>query len=659
MKPFLFFVLIVLSPLSVSQELPLDDFVRHGDYFDMKISPDGKHLLALARADGIVGVLFLEADTMKFVGGVRPREGDQIHSAQWINNERVIYQYAEKRLSYDRPIATGEIFATNIDGSKAEFLYGFRAGESSSGSRISKREDTRATAEIISLLEGDDDHILIIEHPWTLINNTLYDLREKIPVITKLNIYNGRKRKVENLPHPGAHVLATKDGQVNFMAWNDNDGEVYSAYRKNPDSPWIDIKSAFNTDKTLLPLAINSTSDKVYFSGDFGEKALKTVFELDLKTNNFKPVFDDISTDIIDWTLDHVTNQPIIAYSQPAKTAYHYADTENARAKLHKMLVDAFGKKTVLITSQSDDGQKLLVHVSSDINPGEFYIFNTKTMNAQFLWANRSWLDPRKMHTKQPMSFTTKDGIEVHGYLTLPTLQDDAQKPPMVVMIHGGPLGPRDYWVFDSEVQLFANRGFAVLQVNYRGSGGYGERFEELGYRQWGGKMISDIIEATQMTIDQGKVDGDRVCVYGASYGGYAALMSAVRAPDMFKCTIGYVGIYNLHYAFEYSDTMMYMGGEAYLEKVLSKDKALLDEFSPINHVSEIKANVMLLHGEKDARVPVINAEKMHEKLLAAGKQVPYLNFAKSGHGVYDERERKQLYVALLDFLKQNIGNAN
>jgi dipeptidyl aminopeptidase/acylaminoacyl peptidase len=657
MKPFVFFCLILFSPLSFSQEIPLNDFVRHGDYFDMKISPDGKHLLARARADGIVGLLFLEADTMKFIGGVRPREGDQIHSAQWINNERVIYQYAEKRLSYDKPIATGEIFATNIDGSKAEFLYGFRAGEAASGSRISRRGDTRATPYIISLLEGDDDNILIIEHPWTQINNTLYDLREKTPVISKLNIYNGRKRKVENLPHPGAQVLATTDGQVNFMAWRDEQNNAYSAYRKKADSPWIDVKSAFNTDMTLIPVAINNTSDKVYFSGNLGDKALQTVFEFDLNTNAFKTVFDDMSTDIMGWTLDHFTNQPIIAYSQPAKTIYHYADSDNERAKLHQMLVEAFGKQTVQITSQSDDGQKLLVHVSSDINPGEFYIFNSKTMNAQFLWANRSWLDPRKMHAKQPMSFTTKDGVEVHGYLTMPNLKDEQQKPPLVVMIHGGPHGARDYWDFNTETQLFANRGYAVLQVNFRGSGGYGERFEELGYRQWGGKMIDDIIEVTQLTINQDKVDGNRVCAYGASYGGYAALMSVIRAPDMFKCTIGYVGIYNLHYAFSHSDTIMMERGKSYLEKVLGTDDAILDEFSPINHVNEIKANVMLLHGEKDARVPVINAEKMHEKLLAAGKTVPYLNFAKSGHGVYDERERKQLYIALLEFLQQNIGN--
>lgn len=659
MKSFLLLGLLLLSPVSFAEQIPLDDFVRHGDYFDMKISPDGKHLLARARVDGIVGLLFLEADTMKFVGGVRPHEGDQIHSAQWINSERVIYQYAEKFSRFDQPIATGEIFATNIDGSKAEFLYGYRAGEAARGSRIKKREDTRATPYIISLLDGDDEHILIIEHPWTLQGNKLYDLREKLPVISELNIYNGRKREIETLPYRGATVLATRDGKVNFMTWRDEDYNLHSAYRKNTDSPWVDIKAAFNTEQELIPEIINNASDKAYLRGNIGDKEISTLYELDFASNQITPVFDDVTTDIMGWTADNITNEPVIAYTQPAKTKYHYAKIKSSRASLHQALVDAFGGQTVVITSQSDDGEKLLVHVSSDVNPGEFYIFNTKSMNAKFLWANRSWLDPRQMHVKQPFSFTTKDNVNVHGYLTMPDVSEDGSKPPMVVMIHGGPHGPRDYWDFDSEVQLFASRGYAVLQVNYRGSGGYGEAFEKMGYRHWGDTMIQDVLDATQLMVDQGKVDGDRLCVYGASYGGYAALMSAVRAPDLFKCTIGYVGVYNLRYMASESDIGIRFWGDGFLAKVLGTDQAKIDEFSPVNHASEIKANVMLLHGEKDQRVPVINAEEMLEKLEAAGKTVPYLNFAKSGHGVYDERERKALYSALIDFLDKNIGQSH
>jgi dipeptidyl aminopeptidase/acylaminoacyl peptidase len=226
----------------------------------------------------------------------------------------------------------------------------------------------------------------------------------------------------------------------------------------------------------------------------------------------------------------------------------------------------------------------------------------------------------------------------------------------MVVMIHGGPHGVRDYWEFDGEVQLFASRGYAVLQVNYRGSGGYGDKFEKAGYLQWGGKMIQDIIDGTRHVVETYSIDENRMCLYGASYGGYAALMTAVRAPNTYKCTIGYVGLYDLNYFYTESDVMDLMGGEAYLNKVIGTDKQQLNEYSPVNHADKIKANVMLIHGEKDSRVPVINAEAMLKRLQSKGKKVPYLNFSNSGHGVYDEQGRDTLYKGVLEFLDKNMG---
>lgn len=656
MKFLLLLCALALSPLSFAQQIPLEDFVRHGDYLDMKISPDGKHLVARARAEGVVGILFLEAETMKFVGGVRPHEGDQIHSADWINNERVIYRYAEKRARYDQPMPTGEIFATNIDGSKAELLYGWRAGTKHQGSRIAQRESSRATPYVISHLEGDDDHILIIEHPWTQRANKLYDSREKHPIISKLNIYTGRKRELETLPQKGANALATRDGEVNFIVWRGDDFEINSAYRKSGSEEWLDINAAFNTDLDLTPVAISDDSTKAYLSGPLGEKKVKTLYELDLASGELSPVFDELKTDVVWWTTDHNTNRPIIAYTQPGKTAYHYADSDNQQIKLHKMLVDAFGNQTVSITSHSEDGKTILVRVSSDINPGEYYIFDTETMNAKFLWANRSWLDPRQMHAMQPFTFTTSDDVNVSGYLTMPTVEEGDSKPPMVVMIHGGPHGPRDLWTFDSEAQLLASRGYAVVQVNFRGSGGYGEVFEEMGYQQWGGDMIRDINEAAKHIIAQGKVDGDRVCAYGGSYGGYAALMTVIREPEMYQCTIGYVGLYDLRYGFDESDILTREWGRSYLNKVLGTDMEVLTDFSPVEHADDIKAKVMLLHGEKDQRVPVENSIQMQEALTKAGNPAIYHNFSKAGHGVYDETERKALYSALLEFLDDNIG---
>jgi dipeptidyl aminopeptidase/acylaminoacyl peptidase len=637
---------------AVSTEIPVTNFVKHGDYLNMELSPDGKHIAARVRIEGRVVLFFLDSATMKVVGGVKPRSNDEIHSATWINNERIVYQFREAVYYSDAPISTGELFAVNIDGSQSEMLYGYRAGESTLGTRITKRKATTATPEIISRLVNDDQQILIVEYPWTLNGRMYSDNRKKNSVVSRLNIYSGIKRKVEVLPFPGAKPFANEDGQISFVRWENENNNIEFAYRENDDADWtsLDNKQAHSH----VPIGVSKSGQNVYFRGSVGEAEFDTIFELHVKTGAYTQLFSGITADIRSLNWDPEFDKPVIGFTFPDKVAYAYAQGTSKTVELHKKLVDAFQGQQVSITSQSEG--LALVHVTSDVNPGEYYLFNTLTNNADFLWANRSWLDPTAMASKQPFKFTTDDGLDINGYMTLPSNLAANKKAPMVVMIHGGPHGPRDFWTFDSEVQLFANRGYAVLQINYRGSGGYGDKFKKSGYLQWGGKMIQDIIDGTQYAVNTYAIDENRMCLYGASYGGYAALMTAVRAPDTYKCTIGYVGIYDLNYAYAYSDTMKSMGGEAYLNKVIGTNKQQLNEYSPVNHADKIKANVMLIHGEKDSRVPVINAETMLQRFKSAGKKVPYLNFSKSGHGVYDEAGRDVLYNGVLEFLDKNIG---
>jgi len=650
-------LLCLICTSLLAKQLPIEHFVKQGDYLDMTLSPDGKHVLARVRSQGKIALLILDTNTMKLVSGIKSRDKDEVHSAVWINNERIVYQYAEKHYYLDTPIPTGELYAINVDGSKNIQLYGYRASDARTGTRISNKDDNFASALIINNLDSDDDHILIAEYPWTMVGNDYYDYRKKKPIISKINVYNGRKRKQEVLPHPGATAIATANGDVNFMYWHDEQDKQHSAYRTDKDSEWVNLKLAFDTKQTLLPIKIDQSSQKVYLNGRIGDTELHTIYQLDLVSGNLTPVFENITSDVEYTDFDPIIGSPLIAETIPNKPNYHYADPKNAVSQIHQQLVEAFAGQTVRITSRSKDNQLLLIRVSSDVNPGEYYIFNRNIMDAKFLWANRSWLDPRDMRQKHPFNFETKDGITINGYLTLPMVKESSNPPPLVVMVHGGPHQTRDYWNFDSEVQLLANRGYAVLQVNFRGSDGYGAEFVRLGYRQWGGKMIDDIIEATQWTVKQGKVNPKKMCIYGASYGGYAALMATVKSPELFKCTIGYVGIYDLNYAYSESDTMKALGGEAYLNKVIGTVKLELDEFSPINFADKITAQVMLIHGAKDQRVPEINAESMLKALKSEGKDALYLSFANSGHGVWDVKNRLKLYQGLVSFLDKNISS--
>ena len=440
------------------------------------------------------------------------------------------------------------------------------------------------------------------------------------------------------------------------MTWEGEESYYHSAFRENEDSEWKELPLSEQSRQNLVVASINDAGDKAYVSGTVEDKELLTIFELDLKTGEYTQIFDGMTTDIAHYIVDPVTKKPVVGHSYPAKATYHYAKESGNFGNLHKSLAASFPGQNTTFASFSEDGSKILVQVDSDVNPGEYYLFDANTQKAQFLWANRSWLDPRQMVSTTPFAFTTKDNMELHGYVTLPRSLGKDEKAPLVVMIHGGPIS-RDYHQFDDKVQLLANRGYAVMQVNFRGSDGYGAKFERAGYEEWGGKMIQDIIDATHYATSNFNIDSNRMCTYGASYGGYAALMATVRAPDLYKCTIGYIGIYDLNYAFTESVTMRLLGGEAFLKRVLGTEQAKLDEFSPVNHADKIKAKVMLIHGEKDAIVPVINAEKMLEKLELAGHDVPYLNFRKSGHGMRNPEGRLELYGALLKHLEENIGS--
>jgi dipeptidyl aminopeptidase/acylaminoacyl peptidase len=653
MKYFSFCFLLFSLFANANEPLPLEHFTRHGDYLDMKLSPDGKHIAARLRQNGKVMFVILETATMKAVGGVQPGKKDEIHSVEWINNERLVYQYAEKQAGYDAPIPTGELFAVNFDNSNSKMLFGYRAGEQQVGSHFKPREASRSSAEIISYLPNDPKHILIAEYPFEVNGNTLYDSREKPPIIVKLNVTTGRKRKVEAIPFKAAKVFANDNGDIHFVRYRTEYFTYKTAYRESAKHDWIELADV--TGDSYLPLGISADGKKLFMSGNFGEKSVRNIFEFTLETGDLRPVFSDIEFDAYDTVWDAKLERPVVTSSSPTRPQYHYADGDSAIANWHKSLREGFNNQYVTIPSQSKDGKFLLIHVRSDVNPGEYYLFDTTTKSATFLWANRSWLDPRNLAKTTPFSFTAKDGVKVYGQVTLPKETKEGQRYPFITMIHGGPHGPRDEHFFDSEVQLFANRGYAVVQVNFRGSGGYGRAFEHLGYKHWGTDMIQDITEGTEAAIEQFPLHAKKGCVYGASYGGYAAMMSAAREPDMFECVIGYVGLYNLSYFFTESDTAEAYGGMGYLKRVLGTDEEELRANSPVYHADKIKANVMIIHGDKDARVPVINAKAMIKALSKVGNEPEYLNFSQSGHGVYDEKGRYALYDAAITFFDQHL----
>jgi dipeptidyl aminopeptidase/acylaminoacyl peptidase len=299
------------------------------------------------------------------------------------------------------------------------------------------------------------------------------------------------------------------------------------------------------------------------------------------------------------------------------------------------------------------------VVVESDRNPGAFYLYDADTKKVTFLMARAPWVEPGTMASMEPFAIKARDGMALHGYLTRPPGQEEAKNLPMVVYVHGGPYEIEDTWGYDPNVQAMASRGYAVLQVNFRGSGGYGYGFVKAGYGEWGAKMQDDVTDATRWAVEQGVADGKRICIFGGSYGGYAALQGAVREPDLYRCTIGYAGVYDLQLMKTRGDIPQSLYGDGYLNKVLGTDDKVLAQRSPINQIDRIKADVMLIVGGEDKRVPPVHGENLRNALLKRGKNVEWLYQPSEGHGFYLEKNRTDMLEKLIAFLDKNIGSAS
>lgn len=268
------------------------------------------------------------------------------------------------------------------------------------------------------------------------------------------------------------------------------------------------------------------------------------------------------------------------------------------------------------------------------------------------------WIKPVQMAQMAPITVAARDGLALHGYLTSPPGQQGANNLPLVVFVHRGPYGIRDHWRFDPYVQMLTSRGYAVLQVNYRGSGGYGYDFERNGFREWGGRMQDDVTDATRWAVAQGVADPRRVCIFGGSYGGYAALEGVVKKPDLYRCAIGYVGIYDLRPMYTCGDIPQSEFGENYLKMVLGEDESVLWDRSPIAHLDRLKAKVMLVVGGSGARVPPVQGENLNAALDKAHIQHEWLYQRTEGHGFYDEKNVVGLFEKIAAFLDRNIGAA-
>ena len=325
-------------------------------------------------------------------------------------------------------------------------------------------------------------------------------------------------------------------------------------------------------------------------------------------------------------------------------------------ASLFKGMLSALPGYSLSLTSRSSNGQYWVLYAYNDIDAGTFYLFDKSSGQLTQLLANMNHISIDDFSETQPVTFPATDGTLIHGYLTYPVGKAKDEKVPLVTLVHGGPHGVRDYWGFDRDVQMLAGQGYAVLQVNYRGSGGYGADYQQAGYHQWGDLMQQDIIDGTRWAAEQGNIDKANICIMGASFGGYSALMSASLAPDLFKCAISMAGVYDLNLMYEEGDTPTELWGESFLKRAIGTDQKQLADFSPVNHVQSIGGPVLIAHGKRDRRVPFEHAERLKTALDNAQKPYEWFVRDEETHGFYDENNRAEYYGEVAKFLQTNFN---
>ena len=664
------------APATPTSPIPVEAFFSFSKVSSAKISPDGQYL-AMVVADDESGeddkyLTVINTSDRKIKTSFNVSDGNIIAQYWWANDERVLVATATETGAISAASRDGALYAINVDGTQPRQLLGETVGtnptnkpamhtEADNFTHIAHKD--APTSHIkhyfssVLYIPPKDAHRVLIEG-WSSDGEG--------PQALDVDIYTGEVKVVTKSPFRGwTSFLADADGNVR-IAWGTKnfDGSRQVFYRDAGDSAdWKDLSGLFKgrdeADFDTGPIMMAQDGKTFYWHGRTRDSTLG-LYQVDPADMSLKVLYSDPVFDVETYfTGDYASNEhKILAVeTYPGLPELHVIDPQDPETAVMLALQQAFAGQQASITSTTADGNLMVVKVSSDHDAGEYYLFNVKTLKADWLFSALDQIDPDKMADMQPVSLKARDGVPLHGYLTAPV--GKARKGlPMILVPHGGPHNIRDYWGWNPEAQFFASRGYAVLQVNYRGSGGYGLKFQSLGYRNWGTTMQDDLADAVQWAVQQGIADPNRICIYGGSYGGYAALENPIRYPSLYKCAVGYVGVYDLITEAKYSDTHRSVSGRNYLEIVNGNNTAELKQYSPVFNVDKLTVPVFIAYGGRDQRVVPDNAKELMAAMDKAGKKYEVLFDPYELHGFYKPEDRFELYTRMLKFIDTYIGDA-
>lgn len=622
--------------------LDLAQFLKQDRLEKIKISPTGEYYAVTMPLEDRTALVVIRRSDKEVTAKVGGEKHSVVHDFWWANNERIVVSMAEKFGSEDQPYATGELYAINADGSQPKLLVSPHGTDNAVNAVRIGGAEPRA-AFLIDSLPNDDRHVLVGMRTFSA---------NPMTHVERLNIYSGKLWRVASAPIRRASFATDSQGAVRFArgAGNDNISKLY--YRDSNEAEWRLMNDEAKTHRVEMPLGFSANGRTAYLQVEHPQGP-DAIVAVNLDSGERRELLRDATVDPYEILHQHNAAEPVGALFTSDRARSRFFDETSSTARMYRALEKAFPDSAVFITSATSDGRLLLLSVWSDRNVGDFFLYDTVKKRADHVFSRREWFHPALMAPSRAVKLTARDGLALHGFLTVPP--NAATEPlPLVVMPHGGPFGVFDEWSFDIETQMLAQSGYAVLRINFRGSGNYGRAFYQAGARQWGGDMQHDVTDATRWAIEQKIADPQRICIYGASYGAYAALMGAAMEPAMYRCAAGYVGVYDLP-AMHKDDAGVTRWMETWANEWVG-ERSTLASRSPTTLAGNIKVPVFMAAGGKDDRAPISHSKKMEKALKAAGTPVETLYFPTEGHGFYTEPHRREYYTRLLAFLARHLG---
>ncbi len=639
MRTWLFYLILpfTILPVSTQASEKAQAFGKMPLVQKVSVSPDGQFVVGIFQVDGKQVVMtspFGQHETTPVVS--LKFASDRIESVDWVNPKRLLINASRAEYLSGRFYRFHTMYAVNADGSELLEIKNQSVYKKAEHSAMAGLQSTH----LLNDLADDNDHVLV----------TAYDERDQGFGVFKVNVYNSKFSKVESGADDRVGFATDRAGNVRFSTVLKQQ-KLSVEFKSAPEAPWQSLRTIdLAGDIDFTPVGLTEDGKSVLVNTDY-QSDFNYLAEVDLKTAEIgKPLYQ-----VPDHDID-------VTYSKAGKLiGYGYtkdffeqrfidAKQQQYNEQVKKLLPDRHS----YITSYSDDGQRVVIYTVKDNQPGRYLTLDFNTKKAAFWFSQYPHLEKTPLPPVNNFSFKSRDGLQMNGYLTTPLNKD---KPaPVILFPHGGPQA-RDDKGFDPFVQFFTSMGYAVLQVNFRGSSGFGNKFEAAGYQQWGKQMQDDLMDALQAVTANPDVDSSRSCLVGASYGGYAAMVGSYRDSSKFNCFIAISGISDLAAMLRtdgaYNEAMKAV--QRTLIGDYEKNSAALDAVSAMSHLDAMKKPMLLIHGVKDTRVSYKQSEELYNALKRRNIAVSYLEQKDGTHFFDTEQERTEAFATMETFLRQHL----